>query len=95
MQQGALEEISAKSRDGTVINGFILKPPGYKPGVRYPTLLQIHGGPTAQYTNSFDISWQILAAQGFVVVGGKSSRQLGARRGVLEGDLRGLGRKGY
>ncbi len=56
------------SRDGTRINGFILKPPGYKPGVRYPTLLQIHGGPTAQYTNSFDISWQILAAQGFVVV---------------------------
>ena len=68
VQQGSLEEISVRSRDGTAISGFILKPPGYRPGVRYPTLLQIHGGPTAQYTNSFDISWQILSAQGFVIV---------------------------
>jgi dipeptidyl aminopeptidase/acylaminoacyl peptidase len=68
LEQGTLEEISAQSRDGTRINGFVLKPPGYREGVRYPTLLQIHGGPVAQYTNSFDISWQILAAQGFVIV---------------------------
>ena len=68
IEQGTLEEITATSRDGTRINGFILKPPGYRAGVRYPTLLQIHGGPVAQFTNSFDISWQVLAAQGFVVV---------------------------
>ena len=67
---GSLEEITGTSRDGTRISGFILKPPGYREGVKYPTLLQIHGGPVAQYTNSFDISWQILAAQGFVVVAG-------------------------
>ena len=69
VNQGQLDEIAVTSRDGTRINGFMLKPPGYRAGVRYPTLLQIHGGPTAQYTNSFDISWQILAAQGFVVIG--------------------------
>ena len=67
---GSFEEISGTSRDGTRINGFMLKPPGYREGTKYPTLLQIHGGPVSQYTNSFDISWQILAAQGFVVVAG-------------------------
>ena len=68
IEPGALEEITVTSRDGTRINGFMLKPPGYRPGIRYPTLLQIHGGPVSQYANSFDLSWQILAAQGFVVV---------------------------
>ncbi|MEJ0036526.1 MAG: hypothetical protein WDO68_10625 [Gammaproteobacteria bacterium] len=46
VERGTLEEITVTSRDGTRINGFILKPPGYRPGVRYPTLLQIHGGPS-------------------------------------------------
>ena len=68
VEQGAFEEITVTSRDGTRINGFIIKPPGYRVGVRYPTLLQIHGGPVSQYANSFDLAWQILAARGFVVV---------------------------
>ena len=68
VEQGTLEEITATSRDGTHINGFILKPPGFRAGVRYPTLLQIHGGPVSQYANSLDLSWQVLAAQGFVIV---------------------------
>jgi dipeptidyl aminopeptidase/acylaminoacyl peptidase len=68
IEQGTLEEVTATSRDGARINGFILKPPGFRADLRYPTLLLIHGGPVAQYTNSFDISWQILAAQGFVIV---------------------------
>ncbi len=68
VQTGELDEISVKSRDGTPISGFILKPPGYVPGVRYPTLLWIHGGPVSQYANSFDLNWQILAAQGYVIV---------------------------
>ena len=46
----------------------MLKPPHYVAGNRYPTLLWIHGGPVSQYANSFTMSWQILAAQGYVVV---------------------------
>ncbi|HVY81793.1 MAG TPA: S9 family peptidase [Steroidobacteraceae bacterium] len=69
VQLGTLDEISVTSRDGTPINGFILKPPSYIPGTRYPTLLWIHGGPVSQFTNAFDRTWQILAAQGYVIVG--------------------------
>ena len=66
---GATEEISYESKDGTRINGFVVKPPDYRPGRRYPTLLWIHGGPVSQYANSFTMAWQIFASNGYVVLG--------------------------
>ena len=66
---GATEEISFPSKDGTRINGFIVKPPDYRPGRRYPTLLWIHGGPVSQYANSFTVAWQVFASYGYVVLG--------------------------
>jgi dipeptidyl aminopeptidase/acylaminoacyl peptidase len=62
------EPISFASKDGTRISGFVVKPPGYVAGQRYPTLLWIHGGPVSQYANSFMMPWQIFAAHGYVVV---------------------------
>ncbi|HEU4524885.1 MAG TPA: S9 family peptidase [Gemmatimonadales bacterium] len=65
-----LEELSVKSRDGTAIHGFVLKPANYRVGTRYPTLLRIHGGPVWQYYHDFAyLEWQVFAAQGYVVVG--------------------------
>lgn len=64
----SVEEASFTSKDGTRINGFIVKPPDYSPSRRYPAVLQIHGGPVSQYANSFMPAWQILAAQGYVVL---------------------------
>jgi dipeptidyl aminopeptidase/acylaminoacyl peptidase len=63
------EEISFRSRDGTEIHGFMMKPPDYTPGRRYPTVLRIHGGPVWQLYHDFDFTWQLLAAEGYVVVG--------------------------
>jgi len=34
-----------------------------------PTILRIHGGPTSQYNTAFNQEWQMLAAQGYAVVG--------------------------
>jgi dipeptidyl aminopeptidase/acylaminoacyl peptidase len=65
-----LEEITVRSQDGTAISGFMLKPPDYVAGKRYPTLLRIHGGPVSQYANAFALDWQAFAAHGYVVVGG-------------------------
>ena len=65
-----VEEISFKSRGGTTINGFMLKPADYRPGTRYPTVLRIHGGPVWQYYHDFvNLDWQVLAAKGYVVLG--------------------------
>ncbi len=63
-----VEEISFKSRDGTPINGFLMRPLDYRPGTRVPTVLDIHGGPVYQFSNEFDLGWQLLAADGFAVV---------------------------
>jgi dipeptidyl aminopeptidase/acylaminoacyl peptidase len=67
---GAVESISVRSKDGTEIHGFMVKPPEWQPGRRYPTILRIHGGPVWQFYNDFaNLDWQVLAAQGYVVLG--------------------------
>ncbi len=67
-QIGSTEEISVKSRDGTRISGFMVKPPGWKKGRKYPAILKIHGGPVMQFANSWMAEWQVLASAGYVVV---------------------------
>jgi dipeptidyl aminopeptidase/acylaminoacyl peptidase len=65
-----VEEISVRSKDGTEIHGFMVKPPDYQAGRRYPTVLRIHGGPVWQYFHDFaNLDWQVLAASGYVVLG--------------------------
>jgi dipeptidyl aminopeptidase/acylaminoacyl peptidase len=68
LQLAPVEEISFKSHDGTQVNGFMVRPVGYQPGTRVPTVLRIHGGPVYQFSNEFDFDWQLLAAEGFAVV---------------------------
>ena len=63
-----VQEIQVTSADGAAISGFIVLPPGYQPGRTYPTVLRIHGGPVLQYADEFEMSWQLLAARGYVVV---------------------------
>jgi dipeptidyl aminopeptidase/acylaminoacyl peptidase len=68
IQLARVEEISFPSRDGTSINGFLVRPVGYRNGSRVPAVLRIHGGPVYQYSNEFNLEWQLLAAEGFAVV---------------------------
>ena len=71
---GEVEELRFRSRDGTEIHGFLVKPAGFASGHRYPTLLWIHGGPNGQdahalVTGGDQFIRQLMAADGFVVVG--------------------------
>ena len=63
------EPITTKSRDGTAVHGFLMRPVAYQSGARVPTILRIHGGPVSEWENGFELSWQMLAAHGFAVVG--------------------------
>jgi dipeptidyl aminopeptidase/acylaminoacyl peptidase len=63
------EEISFKSADGTSIDGFLVKPVGYIAGRSYPAILRIHGGPVSQFNHEFMEDWQVLAANGYAVIG--------------------------
>jgi dipeptidyl aminopeptidase/acylaminoacyl peptidase len=66
---GTTEQISSKSKDGTRVTSFVVKPPDYRAGTKYPTILDIHGGPVGQYQHEFTFDWQLFAANGYVVVG--------------------------
>jgi dipeptidyl aminopeptidase/acylaminoacyl peptidase len=65
---GVVEEVRFKSKDGTEIEAFVVKPPAFDPSFRYPALLRIHGGPIAQYDYGFNFQAQLFAADGYVVV---------------------------
>jgi len=65
---GEVEEIWYDSRDGRKIQGWIIKPPEFDSGQRYPLILEIHGGPFANYGDRFDVEKQVWAAMGYVVL---------------------------
>ncbi len=64
----AAESVRFKSADGTPVHGFVIKPPDFDPSRTYPLVLRIHGGPVAQYTDSFTFDHQYLASLGMVVL---------------------------
>jgi len=66
---GAVEEIWwESSHDGRKIQGWIIKPPDFDPSKKYPLILEIHGGPIANYGDRFSIEKQLLASAGYVVL---------------------------
>lgn len=60
----------ASSADGRPIGAWMLTPPGYVPGRRYPTILEIHGGPYSAYGPAWSTAYQLYAQAGYVVVYG-------------------------
>jgi dipeptidyl aminopeptidase/acylaminoacyl peptidase len=68
-QLGSVEEIWYDSKkDSRKIQGWIIKPPDFDPSRKYPLVLEIHGGPFANYGDRFDIEKQLMAARGYVVL---------------------------
>lgn len=68
IEWATVEAFDATSDDGVAVGSILLKPPGYKKGRKYPTIVYVHGGPVGQDGLEFDISSQVFAAQGYVVV---------------------------
>jgi len=66
-QVAPVEEITVKSKDGTTVNGFLVRPLGVTG--KAPAILQIHGGPVSEFENGFMFYWQLLAARGYAVIG--------------------------
>ena len=64
-----MEEIwYASSKDGRKIQGWIIKPPDFDASRKYPLVLEIHGGPFANYGDRFDYEKQLMAARDYVVL---------------------------
>jgi dipeptidyl aminopeptidase/acylaminoacyl peptidase len=68
VQLGTTEDFSARGKDGTVVNGLMVKPPAWRAGTRSPTILRIHGGPNSQDQHAFSFERELFAANGYVVL---------------------------
>ncbi len=63
-----VEEITwPSSHDGLEIQGWIAYPPDYEQETAYPIILEIHGGPFADYGPRFSMEVQLMASAGYVV----------------------------
>jgi dipeptidyl aminopeptidase/acylaminoacyl peptidase len=67
---GATEKIFWRSVDGKPMQGYVIKPIGYRPGKRYPMVTWVHGGPAGNYAARYyaiGTRAQLLAAKGILV----------------------------
>ena len=69
-QVGDFEFFTFKGWNNESVQGYVVKPVGYKKGQTYPVAFIIHGGPQGAMTNSWSYRWnaQTYAGQGFAVV---------------------------
>jgi dipeptidyl aminopeptidase/acylaminoacyl peptidase len=65
-----LEEVWVDAPDGARVHTFIVKPPNFQTGHKYPVLMLIHGGPQGNWGHSWTYRWnaQVFASAGYVVV---------------------------
>ena len=68
IELGKTERVRYKSKDGTTVEAFVVKPSNFAPTQKYPMILWPHGGPTSQYMEDFDFRAQYFAANGYVVL---------------------------
>jgi dipeptidyl aminopeptidase/acylaminoacyl peptidase len=75
MNRAWTEEVALSSperfrltREGFEIDCWVMRPAGFVPGQRYPALLNVHGGPHAQYGHGFFDEFQVYAGAGYAVI---------------------------
>jgi acylaminoacyl-peptidase len=56
------------SADGREVEAWIVTPPDFDESRKYPLMLEIHGGPFANYGPRFAPETQLYAAHGYIVV---------------------------
>lgn len=65
-----VEELWYAGAGGDSVHAFVLKPPGWEAGKKYPALLLIHGGPQGAWLDQWHGRWnyQMFAATGSAVI---------------------------
>jgi dipeptidyl aminopeptidase/acylaminoacyl peptidase len=70
VEMNPLEAFYFEGAAGDQVHGWLLKPPGFDPGEKYPLIFLVHGGPQGAWEDEFHFRWnyQMFAAPGYVVV---------------------------
>ncbi len=61
------EKMWVQGAGGARIQVFVVKPHGFDPLRKYPLILNVHGGPQSQWSDSFRGDWQVYPGAGYVV----------------------------
>ncbi len=61
------EEVFVPGAGGKPVQMWIVKPHGFDPAKKYPVILNVHGGPQQQWSDSFRGDWQVYPGSGYVV----------------------------
>ena len=69
-QMTPLEEFWVDGAEGAKVHSFMIRPPDFTPGRKYPVLMLIHGGPQGFWGHAWTYRWnaQVFAAAGYLVV---------------------------
>ena len=67
------EFFNITAEDGTILNGWMMKPADFDPAKKYPLFMYVYGGPGSQTVthrwNTFNGAWfQLLTQMGYIVV---------------------------
>jgi len=67
---GEFEQFSFPGWHDDNVFGYVVKPPDFKPGQKYPVAFLVHGGPEGSFGNAWSYRWnaQAIAAAGYGVV---------------------------
>ena len=70
LDEGKLEDFWFTAKDGTKLQGFLIRPPGFDAAKKYPVKFLIHGGPQGAWGDDWSYRWnaELFAANGYVVV---------------------------
>jgi len=68
LQLADVERFTYKSADNWDVDGFIVKPVGWREGKKYPLILNVHGGPAGMYGVDWFHEFQVYAAKGYGVL---------------------------
>ncbi|MBC7788409.1 MAG: S9 family peptidase [Anaerolineae bacterium] len=70
LQLHAAEDFWYRGAGDDSVHGFVVKPPQWESGKKFPVVLLIHGGPQGAWLDSWHSRWnyQLMAAPGFGVV---------------------------
>jgi dipeptidyl aminopeptidase/acylaminoacyl peptidase len=65
-----MESFWFTAADGTKLQGFLIRPPGFDATKKYPVKFLIHGGPQGNWGDDWSYRWnaELFAANGYVVV---------------------------
>ncbi len=82
-----MESFWFTAKDGTKLQGFIIRPPGFDATKKYPVKFLIHGGPQGAWGDDWSYRWnaELFAANGYVVVMINPRGSTGYGQAIVEG----------